>query len=314
MPATDSRRMVLGYALSLSSVALFAFNGTVSKTIMATGIPVERLAQLRVSFAFVVLLLWVAWRNPRSLRIGSWRELRLLAAYGVFGVMLTQYLYFVSIERIPVGITLIIEYTAPLIVALWFRLRHRERFARGVWTGLGVALAGLVLIAQVWDGFVLDGVGVAAAFGAALAFSAYFVMAEAATAAPYRRDSVSVVLYGFAATTVVWAVLQPWWGFPWHYLQGPSAPWSALELRLPLPLLAAVMVLVGTVVAFSLNVLALQHLRAAQASAVGMAEPVLASLIAWTLIGESLGAWQIAGILVASAGILIAERSRLHLG
>ena len=300
----------IGYGLYFIAAALFGFNGTVAKTLLATGIPAARLSELRVTFAFLVMLVVVLVTKPSSFRIKSWAELRLLAGYGILGVMLTQFLYFVSIHLIPVGITLIIEFTAPFMVAIWFRVTRGDRVHTRVWIGMGLALVGLIAIAEIWNGFTLNAFGVVCAWGAAISLAIYYVLGERCTAEPWKRDPVSVTMWGFAGAALVWAVVQPWWNFPWHYLQGTSEPWGTWELQLPLWLLVASMVLLGTVASFWLVVASFKHISSAQASSFGMAEPVLASIIAWVLIGEALRGWQIVGIIITSAGILVAERSR----
>ena len=307
---SNHRVPAVGCGLYLIAAALLGFNGTVAKTLLATGIPAARLSELRVTAAFLVMLVVVLVSRPRTLRLKSWAELRLLAAYGILGVMLTQFLYFVSIHLIPVGITLIIEFTAPFMVAIWFRVTRGDRVHRRVWLGMGVALAGLIAIAEIWNGFVLNTFGVICAWGAAVSLALYYVVGERCTAEPWNRDSISVTMWGFAGAAFVWAIVQPWWSFPWHYLQGQSEPWGTWKLQLPLWLLVVSMVLLGTVTTFWLVVASFKHISSAQASSIGMAEPVLASIIAWVLIGEALGGWQIIGIAVTSAGILIAERSR----
>lgn len=310
MSNQQHRVPAVGYGLYLIAAALFGFNGTVAKTLLATGIPAARLSELRVTFAFLVMLVVVLVTRPQTLRIKSWAEFRLLAGYGILGVMLTQFLYFVSIHLIPVGITLIIEFTAPFMVAIWFKVTRGDVVHRRVWVGMGIALVGLVAIAEIWSGFTLNAFGVICAWGAAVSLAVYYVLGERCTSEPWNRDSVSITMWGFAGASAVWAVVQPWWTFPWHYLQGNSEPWGTWELQLPLWVLVASMVLLGTVTTFSLVVASFKHISAAQASSIGMAEPVLASIIAWVLIGEALGIWQIIGIAITSAGILIAERSR----
>lgn len=312
MSNTQRRNPAVGYALYLCAATLFGFNGTVSKTLLASGISAARLSQLRVTLAFLVMLAVVLVTKRSALRITSRAELRLLLGYGVFGVMLTQYLYFVAIHLIPVGIALIIEFLAPFAVAFWMRITTGERLSSRVWSGMVAALVGLVLIAQVWEGFQLNGLGTVAAFGAMAALAVYFIMGERATAAPYNRDAVSVTMFGFGGATLVWAVVQPWWSFPWHYLGGLSEPWGSAGLQLPLPLLVGSMVLLGTVTTFWLVVASFKHINAAQASSIGMAEPVLASIIAWLLIGEALTPWQIAGIVITASGIMFAERNRIR--
>ena len=162
-PYAVRRRPRLGYAMVTVSAALFAINGTVSKVILTSGgMTSLRLTELRTTGAFVGLALFIALTAPRRLRI-SRDELRLLVFYGVVGFALVTWLYFVAIERLPIGIGLLLEFTAPVLVALWARLVWHEHVRRRVWASLGLALAGLALVAQVWEDARLDAVGVAAA-------------------------------------------------------------------------------------------------------------------------------------------------------
>lgn len=312
MSQAPRRNPTLGFGLYFAAATLFGFNGTVAKTILATGISAARLSQLRVTLAFLVLLLVVTVRQPQALRIRSWAEARLLALYGVAGVMLTQFLYFLAIHRIPVGITLIIEFTAPFMVAVWFRITKGESISRRVLTGMVIAFVGLVLIAQIWEGFQLDAIGTLAAWGAAVSLAIFFVMGERANLELPHRDALSITMWGFAGASAVWAVALPWWDFPWSQIAGTSEPWSSAQWRLPVPLLVVSMVLLGTVITFWLSITSMRHITAAQASSFGMAEPVVASIIAWLLIGERLSTWQVMGIAVTAVGIMYAERSRMR--
>ena len=114
-----------GYLLYLAAASLFALNGTVSKSLLLTGIDAARLSQVRVTGAFLVLLVVVAIVRPAALRITK-KELPILLAYGVLGIGMTQYLYFVALETLPIGVALLIEFTAPIMVELWFRFGMKQ--------------------------------------------------------------------------------------------------------------------------------------------------------------------------------------------
>lgn len=303
------RHPARGYALYLLAAALFALNGTVSKSILLTGIDASRLSQLRVTAAFLILLVVVAITRPHRLRIAR-SEIWTLLAYGILGVAMTQYLYFVAIELLPVGVALLIEFTAPLMVALWFRFGLHHHTPRIVWLGLFIALAGLALVAQVWQGFTLDPLGVAAAFGAAASLALYFLIGDAVVRRPEPRDPVSLTMYGFGAAALFWAVVQPWWSFPWEQLAGSGYPLGEDGAAVPIWALVSYMVVLGTVIPFWLIVVSLQHLRASQASVIGMTEPLLASFIAWFALGEVLTPVQLLGAVTVLVGVYLAERYR----
>lgn len=304
------RRPIVGYTLYMTAALLFSINGTVSKLLMET-LDATRLSQLRASAAFVVLLVVVTAIRPRALKLKGWRELRLLALYGILGVTMTQWLYFIGIHLLPVGVALILEFTAPLMVAVWVKFAWSHHVQRTTWLGLFVALSGLVLITEVWNGFRLDVLGVTASLGAAAALAIYYLAGERLLSGEYQRDSLSLTMWGFGMAAAFWAIFQPWWTFPWSELGGSGdiATGSA-TFTAPLWLMAAWMVVMGTVIPFWLALKAMNHITAQQASAVGMTEPVLASVVALIVMGEVLSTWQIVGGLVTLTGIGIAEAAR----
>lgn len=309
MTKSHTTNTFTGYALYLSASILFALNGTVSKAILLTGIDAARLSQLRVTAAFLILLIFLAILKPRALRI-TWREIPLLLVYGILGVAMTQYLYFVALTYLPVGVALLIEFTSPLMVALYMRFMWKLPTRKTVWLALVMALSGLAMVAQVWLGFSLNATGVIAAFGAAVALSIFYLVGDKQLRAPQPRDAVSLTMYAFAASALFWALVQPWWSFPWEKISGVSEPLGSAGFELPLWLLALYMIVLGTVFPFWLVVASLKHLRASQASTIGLTEPLFATIIAWVLLGESLTGIQLVGGLLILLGVFVAERSR----
>ena len=301
------RRPLRGYLMVSTAAILFAVNGTVSKVILASGLSSPRLAQVRSTGAFVVLLLAIVVVRPRLLRVAR-RELAFLAVFGVAGLASVQVFYFLAIHRLAIGIALLIQYLAPLLVALWARYAMYEPVRRRIWGALALALGGLALMVQLWQGVKLDGLGVTYALIAAVAFALYILLAERAVS---RRDAISVSCYGFLFSALFWAIVQPWWTFPSSVpgrdvsLLGHLADW-----HLPVWALMSWMVLFGTIVPFALVVGALRHVSATRAGIVAMLEPVAATVVAYGWLAESLSAVQIAGGLVVLAGILLAQSAR----
>jgi len=179
-----------------------------------------------------------------------------------------------------------------------------------VWAGLILALSGLALIAQVWQGMTLDLLGVAAAFGAALALALFYVIGEHQRRGDNPRDALSLTMWGMSGAALFWAVVQPWWNFPWQAYSGMSAPLGGSGPALPLTVLTTWMIVLGTVVPFTLAIASLAYISAAQASIVGITEPLIASLVAWIALGEVLTPVQIVGGIIVLVGVYVAERSR----
>ena len=298
---------LLGYGLYLVAALLWGFNGTVSKILMETKIDPARLSQLRVTLAWLVLFVVIAIINRKALRFNSMQEFKLIAMYGVLGVTMTQWLYFVAINLLPVGVALIIEFTSPLMVAVWVKFVWNHHVPRFTWVGLAIAIFGLFLVTQVWQGFTLNPIGLISGFGAAAALSLYFLTGEKILHMDKPRDSLSLTMWGFFFATVFWAIFKPWWQFPWESLQGNS---NVNGLIAPHFILVAWMVILGTVIPFWLALAAMKYISSQQASATGMTEPIFASIIAYFVMSENLTTWQIIGGAITLSGIAVGENAR----
>jgi drug/metabolite transporter (DMT)-like permease len=296
----------VGYALTLAAAALFAVNGSVSTLVLQAGIPATGLTSLRCAGAALALLVVLAIAAPERLRI-TWREVPCLAVFGVVGIALTQFLYYVAIGRMPVGIALVFEMTAPVLIALYVWLVRREKVRSRLWVSLLLSLSGLVLVAEVWrDGGSLDLVGVAAALVAALCLATYYLMGERGAV---TRDPVTLTCWSFVAAAVFWSIAAPWWEFDGAVLDGRVAI-SVGSAQVPLWVLVAWIVVLGAVVPFWLSIAALQHLAPTTAGLVATVEPVFASIVAWLWLEQVLSGWQIAGGAVVLAGIGLAQTAR----
>jgi drug/metabolite transporter (DMT)-like permease len=296
---------LLGVGLVLTAAAVFAVNGTVSKIVLTSGLSALQLVELRCLSAALVFALIAAVRDRSSLRIGL-RELGFVAMYGIVGVAMVQWLYFVSIARMPVSISLLIEFTAPLMIALYVRFVRKEAVKARVWTALALILSGLALVAQVWAGLTLDGIGVIAAWLAAVSLATYYVLGEHAVG---RRDPWSLAAWSFAAAALFFSVVSPWWRFPFGTL-ATSVPVGDTGIHAPVGVLVIYVALLGTVAPFALVLTALGLIGAARVGLIGTAEPPLAGLVAWAALGETLNVTQIAGAVVVLTGIVLAETAR----
>ena len=296
-----------GVVYATVAAFLFALNGSVSKTVLESGLSSLRLVELRSVGAAICLVVAVALLRPRSLRVRP-RELAFLAVAGVIGIGLVQWFYFVAIGRLPVGIALLLEYLAPVIVVVWVRFVRKESVRARLWAALALSLIGLIVVAEVWQGLRLDGLGVLAGLGAAASLAAYYLTSERGLG---KRDPLSLAAWTFTAAAVFWSVLQPWWTFPWARLSAAVAlPGPLPDTDLPTWVLVGWVVVFGTVVPYALILAALRTLGSARTGLLGMAEPVLAAGVAFVLLGEALSPVQLLGGAIVLTGIVLAETAR----
>src|SRR5687767_5574607 len=141
------RRPAIGYLMVSSAALLFALNGTVSKVVLQSGISSLELTQVRATGAFLGFGLVLAFTRRESLRMRR-RELPYLIVFGIAGVAAVQWLYFVSISRLPIGIALLIEYLAPILIAIWAWTVFKEPIRRRIWVALALALIGLSFVVE----------------------------------------------------------------------------------------------------------------------------------------------------------------------
>jgi drug/metabolite transporter (DMT)-like permease len=289
------------------AATLFAINGTVSKVILASGIDAQQLTAVRCVGALLGLTLIALATRPASLPLHR-DELPLIAALGVGGLALVQWSYFFAIHRIAIGIALVIQFVGPILVALWARFVYGEHVRARIWVALALAVAGLVLMVELWQSHRPSAAGLAAAALAAVTYAAYILLAERGVR---RRDPISLSAWGFFFATLFWSVLAPWWAFPGGRVgTDVSLLGNLASDHLPVWALIGWMIVLGTIVPFALVVAALQRISATRAGITAMLEPVLAIVIAWAWLGESLDAVQVSGAAVTLAGVSLALSSR----
>jgi drug/metabolite transporter (DMT)-like permease len=302
------RRPEVGYALTLAAATLFALNGVVSKVILTSGLGSLRLTEVRCLGALVGIAAILLLFRRESLRVRGRRDLLLLVVFGVAGVALVQLFYFLAIERLDIGVSLVIQYLGPLLVALWARFVMKEHVRPRIWAALILALGGLSLVVDLWRGVSLDSAGVAFSLISAVTFACYLLLAEQAVGS---RDSLSLLCYGFLFASVFWAIAQPWWSFPTEIPgRDISLHGNLAHLHLPVWALMLWMIVLGTIVPFFLFVGALRHLPVTRVGLIAMIEPVVATLVAFAWLDETLTAQQLVGGAVVLVGILLAHTAR----
>lgn len=301
---TKSRNFV-GYSFMSVGLIFFAINGPVAKLALINGLQSAELSAFRIQGAFIFLLVAALLVSRNQLKFTR-NEILPLIGYGFFGVAMTQFLYFVAIRRIEVGVALIIEYTAPILVALYVRFVLKKDVSARVWLSLLLALLGLTLITQIWAGSKLDPFGVLCAFGAAIALAIYFIGGEPLAA---KRNPISLTTLSMGVGAIFWMVVQPFWDLPWDTLNNSvSLPYKLGIITLGTVVLY--IIIFGTVAPFWLYFIAFKYLDSKKAAIFGLLEPVGASIFALFLLGETFITIQIVGGLLVLIGVIVAETAK----
>ena len=285
----------------------FSVNGIFS-TVVLEHMSAFRLAQIRAISAFTLLFIFAFIFKREILRITR-KEIPLAIAYGVIGFALVNVGYFLGIERgLPLGLVLVLEFTAPIWIAIWIKYVRKGFVAKDMWLAIALSLLGLLLVTKICDGFKFDLLGLAGALGSAFALTGYFLIGEKFGG---NRHPMGSTIIGLAVAGAFWAIVLPIWNFPTEvftmkmdihgYLAGHLFPgWSLLLW----------VIVMGTIVPYLFVISGLRILSASKSSVIGMLEPVLAGIFAWIWLNQSWDLIQLIGAAIVLIGIYLADRSK----
>lgn len=292
----------VGLGLALASALAFGGSGVAAKPLIEAGLDPLHVVWLRVAGAALVMLP-LAVRHRGLVR----RRPALLAGFGLLAVAGVQACYFAAISRIPVGVALLVEYLAPALVLGWVRFVQRRPVTRAAAFGVVLAAGGLACVVEVWSGLSFDALGLLLALSAACCQVGYFVLSDQGSEAGEEApDPLGVIAYGLLiGALVLTAVARPW-AMDWSVLSG-TAHMSGTPV--PAAALLAWIVLVATVIAYITGVVSVRRLSPQVAGVVACLEAVVATVLAWVLLGEHLSAPQVVGGAVVLVGAFIAQSS-----
>lgn len=297
-----SRGKGIGLGLAVGSAIAFGGSGVAAKPLIEAGLDPLHVVWLRVTGAALVMLP-LAVRHRALLR----RRPALLAGFGLLAVAGVQAFYFASISRMPVAVSLLLEYLAPALVLGWVRFVQRRPVTRAAALGVVLAVGGLTCVVEVWSGLRFDALGLLLALAAACCQVGYFVLADqGGDAGDDAPDPLGVIAYGLLTGALVLTVVARPWNLDFSVLTGSA---DLNGTRVPAWLLLGWIVLIATVVAYVTGVLSVRRLSPQVAGVVACLEAVVATVLAWVLLGEHLSAPQLAGGAMVLLGAYIAQSS-----
>lgn len=297
---------LLGAVMILTATFLFGLNGSTAKTVMATGVTAEQITLFRSLSACLIAGLFIAIRNPKAFKVspGEWKWFLLL---GVGGVGLMQWSYANAVANLPVGVALLIQYTAIILVPVASLLLFKTKVSKRLWLGVALVLSGLVVVSHIWQGG-LSGLGLLYAAIAALATTVYYMIGEHVHK---TRDAFSTLFYSMLVSALMWVGLSRFWTFDFNRF--------AIQLDLggnlagtiiPAWIIFAWLGVMGSFVPLYLTYAALPHLSATGVGIMSTTETIFGFLFAYLWLGEKIDGLQTLGGLLVIAGIVIAQISR----
>ena len=274
--------------------------------VIDSGIPADQLVLIRSGVSALLAGAVLVFTNPKAFKL-TWREVPLLLAFGVFGLALMQWAYSNAVSILPVGIALLFEYTAIIIVPIAARIVFKEKTTRTFWYGVALVLVGLLVVSQIWAGG-LDPVGVGYALLAAVLLAFYFLMGQHAG---LTRDPLSTMFYTMLIATIFWGILSGGQASTIDLLQVVNLTGNLSAWNVPVWVPLAWLTVMGTFAPMAMGFIALKLTTASKVSVTQTAEPVFAFIFGWLWLGQSMNLLQTLGGALVIAGIIFAQRSKV---
>lgn len=254
-------------------------------------------ALLALRFALAALIFWAIAHARGAIHLPPRRTLLAALGLGAFGYAAQSGLYFGAVKRMDASTTSLLLYTYPAIVfigALALRREHADRRRIGA---LALACGGTALLLLGGGGSgSFETVGVVMAISAAVAYSAYILVADTVVAKLDPFLMSALIATGGAVT---------------FWTAGAVAGGLDVSLSAHGWLDIAGIVIVSTVLPVSTFLLGLERVGASSASILSCFEPVVTVSLAMALYGERLGPGQlVGGVLVLAAVVLLQAKVR----
>jgi drug/metabolite transporter (DMT)-like permease len=295
------RRARVGLAFAVVAAASFGLSGALASGLLEAGWSPAALVLCRIGVGALAL----AGPAVAAIR-GRWHLLRanagILLAFGLVAVAGCQFAYFNAIARLPVAIAILIEYAAPVAVVGWLWARHRQVPTRLTVVGATVAIAGLLLVLDVFSVGSVDGIGVLWALGGLVGCAFFFVVSAG------DENGLPPIVLAAGGLVVGAVVLGLAGGVGLVDLSATTIDPAYGGVRVPwwLPVLA--LGVVTAAVSYVTGILASRALGARLASFVALLEVLFSVVFAWLLLGQLPGAVQLVGGVLLLGGVLVVRR------
>jgi drug/metabolite transporter (DMT)-like permease len=293
-----SRRAQVGLAFAVLAAASFGLSGALASGLLDAGWSPAALVLCRIGVGALALA------GPAAVALrGRWHLLRanagFLLAFGLVAVAGCQFAYFNAVDRLPVAVAILVEYAAPVAVVGWLWARHGQAPSRLTVAGAAVAVAGLLLVLDVFSVGSVDGLGVLWALGGMVGCAFFFVVSagEDNGLPPIVLAAgglfVGTVALGVAGVLGLVTMSASTGDATYH---DAAVPWW-------LPVLA--LGVVTAAVSYVTGILASRALGARLASFVALLEVLFSVIFAWLLLGQLPSALQLLGGVLLLGGVIV---------
>jgi drug/metabolite transporter (DMT)-like permease len=294
----------LGLFLAVGSAFAFGSSGPFAKSLMEAGWSPTAAVIARLAGGALVMAVFATVVRPGWLREAR-THAKTVVAYGVIPIAGAQLCYYNAVAHLSVGVALLLEYTAPILVVAWVWATTQRSPSKLTLGGVALALVGMMLVLNVFAGAHINLTGVGWGLAAAVCAACYFVMSSSVATDGDGLDAITLATAGLIVGAAAVAVLGATGLMPLTFTTHDAvvAGWTTSWL---VPVIA--LALIPTAIAYTLGIMAVARLQPRFASLVGLSEVMFAVLAAWVLLGEAMTLTQALGGVVVLVGLTLARQ------
>jgi drug/metabolite transporter (DMT)-like permease len=297
----------LGLVFAVASALSFSLSGPLAKSLMDAGWSPTGAVTARMAVGAVAMAVFATIANRRWVSEAV-KHRKTVIAYGIFPIAGAQLCYYNAVAHLSVGVALLLEYTAPVLVVgyLWATTRRRPTTLTLV--GVALAIAGIVLVLDVFSGAHINVAGVAWALAAAVCAASYFMMSDEVSVEGSEEgglNSITLAAGGLIIGATATAALGIVGVLPLTFATNDTVV-AGLTMSWVVPVIA--LGVITTAIAYTLGIMGIARLRPRFASLVGLSEVMFAVLGAWLLLGQAMTVTQAVGGAVVLVGLALARQ------
>lgn len=292
-PSRKTFSPAVGYLYVVLAAICWGVSGSAAKFLFHHGVTPFQLVQLRLTLAALVLFVFLGLRHPALLIIAR-ADVPYFALFGAVGMAGVQFTYLFAISQIHVAAAILLQYTAPALIALHAVFFFRDRLRPFTLAALAGALVGCYLVVGAYnlDLLTMNWLGIGSGVLSAVTFAWYSIQSEYGMR---RYSPWTVLFYALAFAALTWNIAYP--------------PLTAFfPSRSPLVWAWILYIaLLGTLVPFGLYLQGVNLIRATRASITATLEPITAGLLAYAFLGEEMASWQLLGAALVVVSIIVLQ-------
>ncbi len=283
-----------GFVMALVAATLWGVSGSCGQFLFQQrGVSVEWLMSARMLGAGSLLLgaalvkkdqhVWAIWKNKAD-------RMKILI-FGILGMLTVQYTYFAAIKHSNAATATILQFMAPVLIALYFAIRHGRRLSIAEYGAIALALTGTFFLVTHGNIRELNISPLAFILGVASAVSlAFYTLLPGSLIQKY--SALSVIGWGLFIGGIAISIIHP----PWKI----DGTWDVYTVAN-----SGFVIIFGTLIPFYTYLKAVQIIGGQKASLLTSAEPLSATIVAVAWLGVSFQAMDWVGALLIIGTVLI---------